>query len=105
MMKLFLYFVSMLIVMVITHFHILQDSNSIIGEGCQGEIFGEQIRGNAKLVQCHQTSTERGSDLTGDTTLVKSDNALILLSHADKNNLRGTYAATRQVLSFHLHLV
>lgn len=95
----------MLVIVIIAYFHVLQNGDGIIGQRCQREVFREQVAGNTKLVEPHQTGTQRRCYLTGDATLVQSDYTLVLLAYANKDNLRGAYTATGEELSFYFHLV
>ena len=95
----------MLIIVIIAYFHIFEHGNRIVGKCCQREVFGEQIRGNAELVESHEAGRQRRSYLSWNATLVQADYALILLAHTNQNDFRGTDTATGQVLAFHLHLV
>ena len=95
----------MLIVMIVSHLHVFQHGDGIVGERCEAEIFGEQIGSHAKFVESHQTGRQRGSNLARDAALMQADDTLVLFAHTHKDDFRGSNATTGQVLSLHFHLV
>ena len=95
----------MLIVVIIAHLNVLEYGDGIVGEGGQREVLREQIRGHAELVETHQTGTQRWGNLTRNTTLVQTDDALILLADAYEDDLCGTNTTACQILTFYLYLV
>ena len=95
----------MLIIVIIAHLNILQYSDGIVGKGSQREVFGKQVWGHTKLVESHQSCTQRWCNLARDTTLMQSDNTLILLANTYQDNLCSTNATTCQVLTFNLNLI
>ena len=95
----------MLVVVVVAYLHILKDSNGIVGQCCKTEILGQQIGGDTKFVETHQARTERRSNLTRDTTLVQTYYTLVLLTSANEDDFRCSYATTSQELSFYLYLI
>ena len=82
--------------MVITHFYIFQHGNSIVCQRSQRKVFRKQVWGNTKFIKSHQSSTQRGSYLARNATLMKTNDTLILLTHAYKNDFRGSYTASCQ---------
>ena len=100
-----LHFIPVLIVVIIAHLDVLEYGDGVVGEGGQREVLREQVRGHTELVETHQTGTQRWRNLAGDAALVQTDDALVLLAGTHEDNLRGTYAATCQILTFYLDLV
>ena len=45
----------MLIIMIVAHLDIFEYGNSIVGESCQRKVLREQIGGDTKLIESHQT--------------------------------------------------
>ena len=95
----------MLVVVVIAYLYILKDSNGIVCQCRKTEVLGQQIGGDTKLVETHQTGTERRGNLTRNTTLVQTNHTLVLLTSTDEDDLRCSHTTTCQELSFYLHLV
>ena len=95
----------MLIVVIIAYLNVLQHGDGIVGEGGQREVFCEQIRGHAKLIETHQTGTQRRGNLAGYATLVQTDDALVLFANTHEDNLCGTNTTACQILTFYLYLV
>ena len=49
--------VTVLIIVIIAHLHVLENGDGVVGKGGQREVFREQIRGHTELVETHQTGT------------------------------------------------
>src|SRR5580700_9294071 len=75
-----------LVLMIIAHFDVLENGNSVLGQHRGGAIERNQVRTDRLAADAHETHREARRLFAGKTRLEKADDALLLFAHAQEEN-------------------
>ena len=76
----------------------IEACHGIISQNSQGEVTGDQMRGDGVIARAAVAHGESRFDFTGDTHLLKSDNPALILAHTKEQNASGAIFGDRNLV-------